>query len=172
MVRGTGRRVRHTEVVANEWDLVGRVALAFGVSFVIGFEREVRGGAAGDRTFSLVGTAAGAIAAIAITSGAGNAIAGVITGVGFLGGALIFRGEAGTLRGITSAAAVLASAAIGVAAGAGYPVLASVSAGLVLLTLEIRYVPLLRYLDSRRYVGSVRQDDAPPKNRRPDIDSA
>ena len=138
------------------------VAVGFALAFVIGFERQLRGGPAGDRTYSLVGTASAAITAVAIAHGAGNAIAGTITGIGFIGGALLFRGEGGTLRGITSAAAVLATAAIGVVAGAGYPLLAVFTAGVVLVTLEVRYLPVLRYLDASRYVDKVRRDDDPP----------
>ena len=146
----------------SEWELIGRVALAFGLSFVIGFERQLRGGQAGDRTYALVGTAAAAVSTIAITRSAGNAIAGVVTGVGFIGGALVFRGSAGTLRGITSAAAVLATTTIGVVAGAGYPLLAIAATALVLVVLELRFVPVLRYLDARRYMGRVMGDDDPP----------
>ena len=146
----------------SEWEMVGRVALGFGLTFVIGFEREVRGGQAGDRTYALIGTAAAAIAAIAIANGAGNAIAGMITGVGFIGGALLFRGQTGIVRGITSASAVLAAAAIGVVAGAGYPMVAVVTAVLVLLALELRYLPVVRALDARRYVGALPGDDDPP----------
>jgi putative Mg2+ transporter-C (MgtC) family protein len=148
--------------MTHEWNMIGNIAVAFGLSFAVGFEREVRGGAAGDRTFALIGTAAAAIGAIAVARNAGNAIAGVVTGVGFIGGALLFRGEAGVLRGVTSAAAVLATATIGVVAGAGYLLVATAATGLVLLALEIRYLPVLSYLDSRRYVGSVRSDDEPP----------
>ena len=148
-----------------QWDMVARIAVAFGLTFVIGFEREVRGGPAGDRTYSLVGTAAAAIAAIAVAKGAGNAIAGIVTGVGFLGAALLFHSESGPIRGITSGAAVLAATAVGVVAGAGYPLVATAATGLVLLTLELRYLPLLNYLDSRRYRGKVRGDDLPPTPR-------
>ena len=146
----------------SEWELIGRIAVAFGLSFAIGFERQVRGGPAGDRTFSLVGTAAAAVSVVAVTRGAGNAIAGVVTGVGFIGGALVFRGEGGVLRGITSATAVLATATIGVLAGAGYLIVALVATGLVLFTLEVRFMPGLSYLDGRRYVGRWRSDDSPP----------
>lgn len=146
----------------HDWDLIGRIAVAFGLSFVIGFEREVRGGPAGDRTFALVGTAAAAIGVVAAVLSAGNAIAGVVTGVGFIGGALLFRGEAGTVRGITSASAVLATATIGVLAGTGHLVVAAVTSAMVLLALELRYLPVLHYLDSRRYVGMVRSDEDPP----------
>ena len=151
----------------SEWDLVARVALGFGLTAAIGFERDLRGGQAGDRTYSLIGTAAAAIAAVAIAHNAGNAIAGMITGVGFVGGALLFRGHEGIVHGITSASAVLACAVIGAVAGADYPILATTTAGLVLLALELRYLPVLRYLDSRRYVHMFRGDDDPPEARRP-----
>jgi putative Mg2+ transporter-C (MgtC) family protein len=149
--------------VATEWDLVARVALAFGLSFLVGFERQIRGGPAGDRTYSLAGTAAAIIAAVAVTKAAPNAIAGVVTGVGFIGGAMVFRqGASGMLRGLTSAAAVFTTATIGVAAGAGYPWLAVLSTVFALLVLEVRYLPVLRYLDSRRYVGMFTADEDPP----------
>jgi putative Mg2+ transporter-C (MgtC) family protein len=152
--------------MGQQWEMMGRVAVAFAVSFAVGFERQLRGGQAGDRTYALVGTAAAAVTTVAVAKGAGNAIAGVITGVGFIGGALLFRGQAGALRGLTSATAVLAAASIGVVAGAGYLVVALASTGLVLLALELRYLPMLSYLDSRRYVGLVRGDDEPPRRRR------
>jgi len=142
---------------------VARVALAFGLSFIVGFERQIRGGPAGDRTYALAGTAAGVIAAVAVTRAAPNAIAGVVTGVGFIGGALVFRqGPEAVLRGLTSAAAVFATATIGVAAGAGYPWLAVVTTAITLLVLEVRYLPVLRYLDARRYVGRFAPDEDPP----------
>ncbi|HEV2309151.1 MAG TPA: MgtC/SapB family protein [Acidimicrobiia bacterium] len=150
----------------SEWDMAARVALGFGLTYLIGFEREIRGGQAGDRTYSLIGTAAAAISGVAIANNAGNAIAGMITGVGFVGGALLFRGHTGVVRGITSASAVLAAAVIGAVAGADYPILAVVTAALVLLALELRYIPVLQYLDSRRYVGRYAGDDDPPPPRR------
>jgi putative Mg2+ transporter-C (MgtC) family protein len=153
--------------VPTEWDLVARVALAFGLSFVIGFERQLRGGPAGDRTYGLVGTAAGVVAAVGVTKASPQAIAGVVTGVGFIGGALVFRqGPEQMLRGLTSAAAVFATAAIGIAAGAGYAWLAIVTTVVALLVLELRYLPALRYLDARRYVGRFTGDDDPPVARR------
>lgn len=149
--------------MVTEWDLVARVALAFGLSFLVGFERQIRGGPAGDRTYALAGTAAAVVAGVAVTKAAPNAIAGVVTGVGFIGGALVFRqGPAAVLRGLTSAAAVFTTATIGIAAGAGYPWLAVLSTVLVLLLLEVRYLPLLRYLDARRYVERFSADDDPP----------
>src|SRR3954469_10070569 len=88
------------------------VAVAFALSFVIGFEREIRGAPAGDRTFALVGTGAAAVTAVTLQSSP-QAIAGVITGIGFIGAGMLFRGDEGTLRGMTSAATIFAVAAIG-----------------------------------------------------------
>jgi putative Mg2+ transporter-C (MgtC) family protein len=157
--------------MTHEWEMAGRIAVAFALSFIVGFEREVRGGVAGDRTFALVGTAAAGIGAIAVARNAGNAIAGVVTGVGFIGGALLFRGHEGLPRGVTSASSVFATATIGVLAGAGYLLVATVATGLTLLALEIRYLPFVSYLDSRRYVGLFRSDDEAPGAPRPPRDT-
>jgi len=46
-----------------ETALIARVAVGVGLSFAVGFEREVRGAAAGDRTFSIVGVSAAGVSA-------------------------------------------------------------------------------------------------------------
>jgi len=86
-----------------------------------------------------------------VVSIAPNAIAGVLTGVGFIGGGLVFRGAQETVRGITTAAAIFACTAIGVVAGTGRLILALFMAAVVLALLEVSNVPLLRRLDGRRY---------------------
>jgi putative Mg2+ transporter-C (MgtC) family protein len=131
------------------------IALAFGLSFVIGFERELRGAPAGDRTFALVGTGAAAVTAVTLVSSP-QAIAGVITGIGFIGAGLVFRGDEGMLKGMTSAATIFAVAAIGIVAGTGRLLLATGVAAIVLIDLELRFIPVLKLLDSRRY---ARNDD-------------
>ncbi|MEY2458172.1 MAG: putative Mg2+ transporter-C (MgtC) family protein [Acidimicrobiaceae bacterium] len=131
------------------------IALAFGLSFVIGFERELRGAPAGDRTFALVGTGAAAVTAVTLVSSP-QAIAGVITGIGFIGAGLVFRGDEGMLKGMTSAATIFAVAAIGIVAGTGRLMLATGVAAIVLIDLELRFIPVLKLLDSRRY---ARNDD-------------
>jgi putative Mg2+ transporter-C (MgtC) family protein len=133
----------------------GHIALAFGLSFVIGFERELRGAAAGDRTYALVGTGAAAVTAVTLGPSP-QAIAGVITGIGFIGAGLVFRGDEGMLKGMTSAASIFAVAAIGIVAGTGHLLLATGVAALVIVDLELRQLPLLKHLDARRY---ARDDD-------------
>ena len=68
--------------------IFGRVALGFALGFAIGWEREVRGASAGDRTFALVTSASAAVVAV-YGRIAPNTIAGVMTGVGFIGGGLV-----------------------------------------------------------------------------------
>ncbi len=144
-----------------ELGLLGRIAAAFALSFALGFERELRGAPAGDRTYALVGTAAAAVTAVTFETSP-QAIAGVLTGIGFIGAGMVFRGEGGMLTGITSAATLLGVVAIGVVAGAGHLGLAAAVAALIMVDLEIRYVPVLRVLDGRRYTSRMKADEGMP----------
>lgn len=53
--------------------------------------------------------------------------------------------------------------AVGVVAGTGHLLLACLTATIVLLDLEIRYLPLLWRIDARRYATAVTEDQRPPK---------
>ncbi len=122
-----------------ELHLFLRFLLAVGLSAVIGIEREFHGRPAGLRTHLLVGSGAallvivGQIVAGALTRGGaeagvrfdqGRIIAGVITGVGFLGAGTIIR-QGDWVRGLTTAASVWFVAGVGVAAGQGLYVIAA-----------------------------------------------
>lgn len=141
--------------------LLARIAVGFALAFVIGFERELRGSPAGDRTFALVGGAATAITAVVWRSSP-QALAGVITGIGFIGAGVVVHGQNEFIRGVTTAAAIFATAGIGVVVGTGHLLLGGGTAFAVLLVLEIRNVPVLRRLDARRYQGAFRDDNDPP----------
>jgi putative Mg2+ transporter-C (MgtC) family protein len=138
--------------------LFGRVGLAFVLCYAVGFERALRGAPAGDRTYSLVGTAAAAVSAVTVGP-APQAIGGVVTGVGFIGAGLVLRGDRGMIKGITSAAAMFAATGIGVVAGTGHPWLAVFVGGLTLLDLELRHTPVLNRLDAHRYADRMTEDD-------------
>ncbi len=143
--------------------MVVRLLVAFGLTYALGFERQVRGSSAGDRTFSLIGVGAAVIALLA-EHGAPNALAGAVTGIGFIGGGLVFRQHVGPhdlVRGLTSAAAIFAAAAIGAAAGEGRLTVAAVATGIVLVSLEIQHVPGLRIVDGRRWQSRFRPDYPP-----------
>ncbi|MHB8511790.1 MAG: MgtC/SapB family protein [Actinomycetota bacterium] len=147
----------------HEWVLVGRVALSFVFGFAIGWEREVRGAQAGDRTFTLVSMASAAIVGV-FEFISPNAVAGLVTGVGFIGGGLVMRQE-GTIKGITTAATIWAVSAIGAVTGAGHYLLALALSILTLIVLEFRYIPILLALDARRHQARM-SDDMEPKEKR------
>jgi putative Mg2+ transporter-C (MgtC) family protein len=138
------------------------VLVAAALTYGIGFERDLRRAGAGERVFALIGTGAGIVGVLA-THGAPAALTGALTGVGFIGAGLLFRQEhAEFVRGLTTAAAILASVAIGAAAGEGQLLLALVGAAVTVLILEGRYIPILRLLDARRFASRLRHEQRPP----------
>lgn len=144
----------------SELELVTRVLVGWGLTFVLGFERAVRGAPAGDRTFSLVGAGTALIGALSLSSP--SVLGGAVTGIGFIGGGLCFRQAAQDreiLHGVTTAASIFCAAAIGAAAGVGHIWLAAIGAGAVFLSLEIRHLPVLRLLDARRWAPYFHHDD-------------
>lgn len=109
------------------------LALLFGA--VIGAERQWRQRTAGIRTNALVSTGAamfalGARLMNAPTDSVLRVAAQVVTGVGFLGGGLIFR-EGLSVRGLNTAATLWCSAAVGTLCGIGYPHGAALAVGAV-----------------------------------------
>jgi putative Mg2+ transporter-C (MgtC) family protein len=142
----------------------GHLAIAVGLTYALGFERDLRGAPSGDRVFALIGAGSGVVGIIG-AHGAPNAVAGAITGVGFIGGGLVFRQSVGrgqVVMGVTTAAAIFAAAAIGAAAGQGRVLLAVVATALALLVLEVRHVRFLRLLDGRRWADRFGNDERPP----------
>lgn len=144
--------------------LLGRAALAALLGFVIGLEREYRGKSAGDRTFALLAFGSAAIVAVGAellgTSGTSRVIQGVVTGVGFIGGGLIFRGEGGGVRGLTTAAGAWAATGIGVITGVGAYLAAALAAVLVVVILELDTLPLFRRI--REQTAAASGGDDPP----------
>lgn len=145
----------------SDWDLIARVAVGFGLAFAIGFERELRGSPAGDRTFGLLGATIAGMTAV-LWRQAPQAIAGAITGIGFIGAGVVLHAENQFVRGITTAAAIFAASAMAIVAGTGHLLLAALIAAVILLALELRDLPFLRFLDARRYQPRFRSDAEPP----------
>jgi putative Mg2+ transporter-C (MgtC) family protein len=147
---------------------LGRLTLAFALTYLLGFERDLRGSPAGDRTFSLIGVGSAIIAVLAKDGNAPNALAGVITGVGFIGAGVVFRPNLtlnarrhllDTVKGVTTAATIFAAAAIGAACGFGRLILATGGTALVLLALEVRHIPVLKFADGRRWASRFANDE-------------
>jgi putative Mg2+ transporter-C (MgtC) family protein len=148
----------------------GHLAVAVGLTYALGFERDLRGAPTGDRVFALIGAGSGVVGIIA-AHGAPNALAGAITGIGFIGGGLVFRQSIGrrqVVMGITTAAAIFAAAAIGAAAGQGRLLVATAATALALLVLEIRHNKVLSVLDGRRWASHFSDDDRQPDPSRDD----
>jgi putative Mg2+ transporter-C (MgtC) family protein len=154
--------------VPSDWDLIARVALGFALAFTIGFERELRGAPAGDRTFGLLGASIAGMTAV-LWRDAPQAVAGAITGIGFIGAGVVLHGENQFVRGVTTAAAIFATAAMAIVAGTGHLALAALTTAGILFALELRDIPFLRFLDARRYQSRFRNDSDPPlpRHRRP-----
>jgi len=134
------------EPTGQGWPQLGELALALVLSAGIGLERELRQKSAGLRTHTLVGFAAALIVLVSkygFTDVLGPSVvldpsrvtAQIVSGIGFIGGGLIFvRRDA--VRGLTTAAIVWLTTAVGMAAGAGLPILAlAVTAGHFLVVL-------------------------------------
>jgi putative Mg2+ transporter-C (MgtC) family protein len=133
--------------------LIGRIALAGGITACIGLERELSRHPAGIRTHALVGigaalfTIAGAYGFDGSQTGGEMArvAAQVVTGIGFLGAGTIIR-TSDKVKGLTTAATLWLAAGFGVAAGAGLVLLTLATFGItVLVLLAIRVTsPLMR----------------------------
>ncbi len=125
--------------------LLVRIGVAVALAFPIGWER--------DRTFMLVSLGAAAFTAVGVENFPATAekvMAGVVTGVGFLGGGMILR-DGGAVRGLTTAAAIWSTAAVGMLAGVGELLIAALVTGMVILILEFEFLPVIGRLDARRW---------------------
>lgn len=103
------------------------------LGFVVGYERSYHGRAAGMRTYGLVCMASAALvvitgypdfwfggrAFIPVALDPSRTIQGVVTGIGFLGAGVIMK-EGFTISGLTTAASLWASSAIGILVGVGF----------------------------------------------------
>jgi putative Mg2+ transporter-C (MgtC) family protein len=116
-------------------------AIAAVLGSIIGWERDRAGKSAGPRTMALVGSSSAAVVAVGAVLGVDasfgdptRALHAVITGIGFLGAGLIFTNRIGGTQGVTTAATVFATAAMGVAVGLGFQV---AGLGLTIIILAI-----------------------------------
>ncbi|HEY2100954.1 MAG TPA: MgtC/SapB family protein [Pseudonocardia sp.] len=110
------------------------LGVALVLSALIGLERELRQKSAGLRTHALIGFSSALIMLVSkygftdvlgdhVTLDPSRVAAQIVSGIGFIGGGLIFV-KRDLVRGLTTAAAVWLTTAVGMAAGAGLPILA------------------------------------------------
>ena len=124
-------------------DLSVRLILASMFGAAVGFERELHGHPAGMRTHLLVSLGAALFTVLSIHGFASNTAAPVdpsriaaqiVSGIGFLGAGAILK-EGLSIRGLTTAASLWATAAVGLAAGAGQHVLAVTGTAIIVFSL-------------------------------------
>jgi putative Mg2+ transporter-C (MgtC) family protein len=125
----------HAEAHGQSWVQFGELALALVLSSLIGLEREFRAKSAGLRTHTLVGVAAALIMLVskygfedtivkyAVVLDPSRVAAQIVSGIGFIGGGLIFV-QRDVVRGLTTAAVIWLTAGVGMACGGGLPLLA------------------------------------------------
>ena len=145
-------------------DFVIRLLVASLVGAVIGFERKYRAKGAGIGTHVLVAIGA-ALFMIVSQHGfdgaprfdAARVAAGVVSGIGFLGGGIILK-QQNRVSGLTTAAGLWVTAAMGLAVGSGMYILGAASVLIVLLWADITHL-LTRKVGKRQVTVSLTSND-------------
>ncbi|MFJ8478392.1 MgtC/SapB family protein [Kitasatospora sp. NPDC094011] len=136
------------EPTGQGWSQFAEFVIALVLSSAIGLEREIRQKAAGLRTYTVVGLGAALFTLISkygfsdvlrtgqVELDPSRMAAQIVSGLGFIGAGVIFV-HRGSVRGLTTAATVWLTAAIGSAAAAGLPILAVVATGAYFLIVSV-----------------------------------
>jgi putative Mg2+ transporter-C (MgtC) family protein len=129
------RSMFSAEPIGQGWLQFGELGLALLLSALIGLEREMRQKSAGLRTYTLVGLASALIILISkygftniladgrVVLDPSRMAAQIVSGIGFIGGGVIFVRK-DLVRGLTTATTIWVTSAVGMACGAGLPLLA------------------------------------------------
>ncbi|MDO9184378.1 MAG: MgtC/SapB family protein [Bacteroidia bacterium] len=124
----------HTELT-----LLPRLVIATVMGGVLGYERERSGNSAGVRTYAAVSLGACVLTAINLhlqLADPTRMVASIISGIGFLGAGVIFRDtNQGYVKGLTTAATLWATAAVGISIGFGMYVISTASTLILFLLL-------------------------------------
>src|SRR3978361_577176 len=118
-----------TDLTGQGWLQLEELILAFVLSALVGLEREIRQKSAGLRTYTLVGVSAALFMLISkygfmdvlengrVVVDPSRVAAQIVSGIGFIGGGVIFM-RRDIVRGLTTAASVWLTAALGMSCGA------------------------------------------------------
>jgi len=137
------------------WHVVSRLGVAALLGGLIGIEREWTGKAAGLRTHMTVALGCAAFMLVALESSddganTSRAIQGIAAGIGFIGaGTILKRSEEEDIKGLTTAATIWLTAAVGAGAGAG-------QGWLALIAVAIAFVILFAFLGIDRWLARKR----------------
>jgi putative Mg2+ transporter-C (MgtC) family protein len=142
--------------LSQQFVVVINAAIAAVLGSAIGWERDRAGKSVGPRTMALVGASAAAVVNIGhvlnIDADFGDptrSMHAIMTGIGFLGAGLIFQTRDAGTKGVTTAATVFATAAMGCAVGLGFQI---ASVGLtVIILIVLRSTHVLEITANRRH---------------------
>lgn len=128
-----------------------RMVVAALIGGLIGWERERHASDAGIRTYMAIAIGACAFSLISahVANDPTRIAAQVVTGIGFIGAGVIFQDKGG-VAGLTTAATLWATAAVGMASAFGMYVLAIVTGGLLFATLALHHLPGWKRLDRKQ----------------------
>lgn len=142
--------------------LAARAALAALLGGAIGFERQWQGREAGVRTYAAVAMGACIFSLLglhALPQPTPIIAGGVVTGVGFLGAGIILR-ESGHVVGLTTAASVWVTGAVGMLMGFGMYMLAALCTAMLIGILLSHEIPWLKRFRRVHQPGSRQGEDA------------
>jgi putative Mg2+ transporter-C (MgtC) family protein len=130
-----------------------RAGLAALLGFAIGWERRAIGSPVRARIIGLVTLTTAALTALSLqmsVSDMSRVLAGLLTGIGFIGAGVVMRDSTGEVRGLTTAASLWAMTAVAIAIGAGYLTLGILLTLLVYVMIAWDDWPLVTRLRQRR----------------------
>jgi len=153
-------------MTADDIEMFFRLVVALVAGAMIGYERSYHGRPAGFRTHALVCTASSLLMLVTVYEAHWVRVAadtirldptrmaqGIMTGIGFLGAGVIMR-EGVSVRGLTTAASIWITAAMGILAGIGFYFPLAVAVFLTLVVLA-----LFRWIEARMHTQAYYQFD-------------
>jgi len=130
-------------------NMVLRILVALALGGAIGFQREREGKEAGLRTHILISVGSAlftVISVFAFGDDPARIASGIVAGIGFIGAGTILKREGGAVKGLTTAASIWITSAIGLAAGAELYLIAAVTT-LITLVVLIYHPHIIQHKD-------------------------
>ena len=131
------------------WDVIIKLSIAVLIGGIIGAEREYHNKSAGLRTLMLICLGSTLFTMFSMEIGARTSpdriASNIVTGIGFVGAGVIFFGGTG-INGVTTAATIWVTAALGVGGGAGHQYIA-LAGCLILIAILYAFKAIENWLD-------------------------
>ena len=131
------------------WDIITKLLIAVLIGGIIGAEREYHNKSAGLRTLMLICLGSTLFTMFSMEIGEGTSpdriASNIVTGIGFVGAGVIFMGGTG-INGVTTAATIWVTAALGVGVGAGHQYIALLGC-IVLIGVLQAFTVIEDYID-------------------------